>query len=153
MRVDPVVSASLDILAPADIKLYVKPSAALNAQSWQKTQGAVTQWHWQQNALPEITLQAGMPRSVHLFPMLQVTTLPNWNAVAVWADRLFAPHMVMDAGILGIAQGLQKNAKTAQDKTKNLFAYMQDKIRYVFAHVGAAVMSLTPPQILLKWLR
>ncbi|MFO1369730.1 MAG: DUF3857 domain-containing protein [Marinagarivorans sp.] len=136
MRVDPVVSASLDILAPADIKLYVKPSAALNAQSWQKTQGAVTQWHWQQNALPEITLQAGMPRSVHLFPMLQVTTLPNWNAVAVWADRLFAPHMVMDAGILGIAQGLQKNARTAQDKTKNLFAYMQDKIRYVFAHVG-----------------
>ena len=79
---------------------------------------------------------SGYAAQCALFPMLQVTTLPNWNAVAVWADRLFAPHMVMDAGILGIAQGLQKNAKTAQDKTKNLFAYMRDKIRYVFTHVG-----------------
>lgn len=136
MRVDPVVSASLDIYAPTGLVLQVKPSAALKAEFWQKTQGAVTRWHWQQNQLPEITLQAGMPRSVNLFPMLQVTTLPNWNAVALWADGLFTPHMVIDASILAIAQGLQKNAKTPQEKAKNLFAYMQDKIRYVFAHVG-----------------
>ena len=136
MRVDPVLSASLDIFAPTGLSLYVKPSAALKAESWQKNQGAVTQWHWQQNQLPEIILQAGMPRSVNLFPMLQVTTLPNWNAVALWADGLFTPHLVMDNTITAIAQTLQKNAKTPQDKTKNLFAYMQDKIRYVFAHVG-----------------
>ncbi|HMY40483.1 MAG TPA: DUF3857 and transglutaminase domain-containing protein, partial [Marinagarivorans sp.] len=136
MRVDPVVSASLDIFAPERLKLYVKPSAALKAEFWQKQQGALTQWHWQQNQLPEIILQSGMPRSVNLFPMLQVTTLPNWNAVALWADGLFAPHMVMDASITGIAQTLQKSAKTPQDKAKNLFGFMQDKIRYVFAHVG-----------------
>jgi len=136
MRVDPVVSASLDIFAPAQIILNVKPSAALKADFWQKKQGTITQWHWQQNGLPEIMLQAGMPRSVNLFPMLQVTTVPNWNSVALWADNLFKPHLVTDASIISIAQSLQKNAKTPQDKAKNLFAYMQDKIRYVFAHVG-----------------
>ncbi len=136
MRVDPVVSASLHIIAPAHINLYVKPSAGLKADSWQQKQGAITHWHWQQNQLPEITLQAGMPRSVNLFPMLQVTTVPNWQKVAQWADGLFSPHLVMDASIISLAKSIQKNAKTPGEKTKNLFAYMQAKIRYVFAHVG-----------------
>ncbi|MEY4588240.1 MAG: hypothetical protein RL497_316 [Pseudomonadota bacterium] len=136
MRVDPIIEASLDIFAPSTMPLHVKPSEKLTAQFWQKKQGAITQWHWQQAQSPEIILQSGMPRSVHLFPMLQVTTLPNWNAVALWADGLFTPHLVTDASITAIAQGIQKNTKTSEDKVKNLFAYMQDKIRYVFAHVG-----------------
>lgn len=136
MRVDPVVEASLDIFAPTSITLTAKPSDALKAQFWQKKQGGITQWHWQQNQLPEIILQSAMPRSVQLFPMLQITTLQNWSSVALWADALFAPHLVSDPSILAIAQNLQKNAKTPADKLKNLFAFMQDKIRYVFAHVG-----------------
>ncbi|HEY6530408.1 MAG TPA: DUF3857 domain-containing protein [Cellvibrionaceae bacterium] len=136
MRVDPVIEASLDIFAPTNMTLYSKSSDALHAQFWQKDRGGITQRHWQQNQLPEIILQTGMPRSVHVFPTLQVTTVANWNSVALWADGLFAPHLLTDANIVAIAQGLQKNAKTPADKLKNLFAFMQGKIRYVFAHVG-----------------
>lgn len=136
MRVDPVGEASLDIYAPDTINFQVKTSSALKVQHWKKTHPGQTQWHWQQTALPEIVLQSDMPRDINLFPMLQVSTIGQWNLVASWADGLISPHIVTDDTILSIARDLQKNAKNPADKVKNLFAYMQDKIRYVFAHVG-----------------
>jgi hypothetical protein len=135
-RLDPVLQARFEVFAPPSLKLHAHASSAVTAKPARKTLAGQDYWLWEQKNLPEVILQNGMPRDLDKFPVVQISSLASWQAVSRWADALIAPHSQADEKIKTLALQLGPVGTSPEQKIKNLYQFMQEKVRYVFAHVG-----------------
>ncbi len=135
-RADAILTSELSITAPTNINLFssdVTPYQITQKRSEKDQQQTLT---WTGKNIAKIELQSDMPREHDYAPYLRVATTDKWNDVARWADGLVEPHLLSDAAIAQIVVDIKKTALTPDAKVKAVYQTIQDRIRYVFAHVG-----------------
>lgn len=135
-RLDAVKEASLEIITPANMPLSLQASKALTATVNKKTENGKTYYSWQQKNTAAMELQANMPRTRDIFPVLQLSTLTSWQAVADWGTPLMAPHINTNAALEAAVGQIKTPQASALETIKNTYGYLQGHVRYVFAHVG-----------------
>jgi tetratricopeptide (TPR) repeat protein len=91
---------------------------------------------WKGKNLPKEELQESMPRDERRSAQLRVSSAGSWQQIASWADKLASPHIVTDANLDKLINEISKKAKTPDEKVRAVYQAIQEKVRYVFAHVG-----------------
>jgi hypothetical protein len=135
-RADAITTSELIINAPAGIKLFNSDTSRYpitQKRSEKNNRQTVT---WTGKNLANIELQSDMPREHDYAPYLRVATTDQWNDIALWADSLIEPHLSSDVALTQIVTDIRKTALTPEAKVKAVYQTIQDRIRYVFAHVG-----------------
>ena len=136
VRSDTVLSTEVSITAPQKMTFYSNDLTNLKiAKSRQQKNGRQT-LTWKGKNLPKIELQDSMPRVDRRSTQLRVSTLESWQGIAQWANQLAEPHVVSDANLDKLISAISKTAITPEEKAKAVYKAIQEKVRYVFAHVG-----------------
>ena len=135
-RADSIITSELQITAPASISLVGSDTSRYPIIEKRSTKGAQQTVTWTGKNLAKIELQNAMPREHDYAPYLRVSTTSQWSDIALWADSLVKPHLVSDAKLKELIADIKKTAFTPEEKTKAVYRAIQDRVRYVFAHVG-----------------
>ncbi|QEI11492.1 DUF3857 domain-containing protein [Cellvibrio japonicus] len=137
-RADTVHTAEISISAPESVQLVFNDLGrfGIRHQVRADQRPGYRLWRWSGNQLAAVDLQSGMPREHSYTPGLRVGTIADWHTIARWADQLVEPHLVTDSKLDKVIADIRKTAKTPADKVKAVYQLLQDKVRYVFAHVG-----------------
>ena len=135
-RADSIITSELQITAPKGITLVSTDTKKFNISEKRSQKGEQQQITWTGKSLPKIELQSSMPREHDYAPYLRVATTAQWNDVALWANQLITPHLVSDAKLNQLIADIKKTAFTPEAKVKAVYQAIQDRVRYVFAHVG-----------------
>lgn len=135
-RADAISTSELTINAPATIKLFSSDTSRYAIAFKHSEKNNRQTLSWSGTNLPKIELQSDMPREHDYAPYLRVATTNSWNDVARWADNLIEPHLLSDVALQTIVSDIKKSAPTPEAKIKAVYKTIQDRIRYVFAHVG-----------------
>lgn len=135
-RADSIVTSQVQITAPANVTFTSNDTSHYQIAQQRSIKGAQQTLTWTGKNLPKIELQNSMTREHNYAPYLRVATTANWNDVARWANSLVAPHLVSDAKLNELIAEIKRTALTPEQKTKAVYRAIQDRVRYVFAHVG-----------------
>lgn len=135
-RLDPVVQREIVIDMPAHIPLHSRLLGPDKFRHKTKKEGARKLWIWQANDLPEVKIQGWMPRGVEWVPKLMVSTDNAWQTVVSWSRDLFLPHLSLDDNLKAEVALIKENAQTTEEKVREVYALLDRRVRYVFAHVG-----------------
>lgn len=135
-RADAILTSELSITAPAAIKLFSSDTSAYRITQTHSEKDRQQTITWTGKNIASIELQNNMPRAHDYAPYLRVATTDKWNDVARWADSLVEPHLLSDAALANIVSDIKKTSPTPEAKVKAVYQTIQDRIRYVFAHVG-----------------
>lgn len=135
-RADKVLLSELEIIAPDTSPLYFNDASQYGVKLKQSSKKNKQVYFWQVKNLAEVKLQEYMQRDHSYAAYVRVGTVKDWQPVALWADNLITPHLKMDDKMNLLRDEINKTAKTPEQKVKAVYTAMQDKIRYVFAHVG-----------------
>ena len=135
-RVDAVRSASIQVTAPADKPLYLseKHKGAFPFERKQ-AQGRQT-LTWEAQDVPKFLLESNMPFDHGVERFVEVSTIRDWRTINQWAQSLIEPRIKTDAALQATARQLAATATTPDEKVRAVYAYVQNNIRYIFAHVG-----------------
>ena len=135
-RSDAVANTELSIIAPKNFTIYANDLSAFGINKTQHEKNDQQILTWKGRQLPKIELQSNMRRDEHQSAQLRASTMASWQQVANWANQLAIPHIITDANLDKLISELAKKATTPQEKTKAVYQTIQEKVRYVFAHVG-----------------
>jgi tetratricopeptide (TPR) repeat protein len=136
VRSDAVLNTEVSITAPQKITFYSNDLTHLKIAHTRQQKSGVQTLSWKGKNLPKIELQDSMPRVDRRSTQLRVSTLESWQGIAKWANQLAEPHVVSDANLDKLINSIGKTATTPEDKAKAVYKAIQEKVRYVFAHVG-----------------
>lgn len=135
-RSDAVSNTELSISAPKDVKLYSNDLSEMGIVKSSQEKNGRQLLVWKGKNLPKTELQESMPRDERRTAQLRVSSAGSWQQIASWADKLAAPHITTDANLDKLINDISKKAATPEEKVKAVYQAIQDKVRYVFAHVG-----------------
>jgi hypothetical protein len=135
-RVDRVAAIELKITAPKKISIYNNDLSVFGVKQTRQELGDLQVLTWKGKDLPKVVLQDNMSRDHNRSAHLRMSTIGSWQQVADWADDLIAPHLITDSKLDALINSLAKTAITPEEKVKAVYRTLQEKVRYVFAHVG-----------------
>ncbi len=135
-RADKVALSELEIILPESSHFYFNDASRYGVKLKQFSKKNQQIYFWQVKNLAEVKLQEYMQRDHSYAAYVRAGTVKDWQPVAVWADNLISPHLKMDDKMNLLKDEINRTAKTPEQKVKAVYSAMQDKIRYVFAHVG-----------------
>lgn len=135
-RMDPVNDALFEISLPAKMLLKTKYLGPVEAQyESKKSEGVIThKWQWQN--LSSIAVEPFMPSFDSLISRVKVSTSRDWSDVDQWTWGLTKDKFKTHESIKEIAASIAPLSATREEKIKAVYAYLQNNIRYVFAHLG-----------------
>lgn len=135
-RSDAVLHTETSIIAPQKMKFFANDLTNLKISYSRQEKNGLQTLSWKGKNLAKIELQDSMPRVDRRSTQLRVSTMESWQAVARWANQLAEPHVVSDANLDKLIASISQTATTPEEKTKAVYKAIQEKVRYVFAHVG-----------------
>jgi len=135
-RADAVALSDIQITAPARLQFTQNDTHQFNIESKQRNNGQTQTLIWSGKNIPSIELQNSMPREHNYAPSLRIATMSSWQTVARWANALAEPHLITNNALEKIVADITKNAHTPEEKVKGVYQLIQERVRYVFAHVG-----------------
>ncbi|MET0355301.1 MAG: DUF3857 domain-containing protein [Cellvibrio sp.] len=136
IRSDAIANTELSITAPKKMKFYSNDLTNVNIFQKREEKNGLQIITWKGKNLPKIELQDSMPRDESRSTQLRASTMGSWQQVAMWANQLAKPHVVTDANLDKLIASISKTAITPEEKAKAVYQAIQEKVRYVFAHVG-----------------
>ena len=86
--------------------------------------------------MPEIPIEPSMPHYERVLPRIAISTSENWADVAEWTWGLARDKAVADDSVKRIASQLVAANASREEKVHAVYEYLQENIRYVFAHLG-----------------
>lgn len=135
-RSDAILNTELSITAPKSFSFFSNELSHVGIQSSRQEKGNQQILTWKAKNLPKITLQDNMPREDRRSTQLRVSTMGSWQDIAKWANQLSMPHVLTDTKLDKLITELSLKATTPEAKVKAVYQTLQEKVRYVFAHVG-----------------
>lgn len=135
-RLDPVVYRDITINTPSTMPLHIRTLGPKAFKHSTQIQGTRKQWSWQARKLPRIELQGWMPRDVDWTPQLMVSSDNSWRSIVDWSTNLFSPHLKLDKSLQAEVNKIQKQQLTPEARIRAVYALLDQRVRYVFAHVG-----------------
>ena len=135
-RIDPVHSASYEISMPSTISLHSKQLGPFKPDYQQQNKGKNTVHRWQWKALPGVEIESSMPPIDEVMSRVKTSTSRDWSDVDQWTWALAKDKITADPTVKKIAAKLVPANASHEEKIKAVYAYIQENIRYVFAHLG-----------------
>jgi hypothetical protein len=135
-RSDAIISTELTVIAPKAFTIFSNDLSEVGIHYSQQEKGDQQILSWKGKNLPSIVLQDNMPRDERRTAQLRMSTMSSWHDVAKWANQLSTPHVVTDANLDKLIAEIGRKATTPDAKVKAVYQTLQEKVRYVFAHVG-----------------
>lgn len=135
-RADAVAMSEIHITAPAALVFSKNDTSVFNIHEKSSTRGKSQTLSWTGKKIPAIELQNAMPREHNYAPSLRIATMDSWQTVAQWSNALVTPHLKTNPAIEKLVADINKLALSPEAKTKEVYRIIQDRVRYVFAHVG-----------------
>lgn len=136
VRSDAIAHTEFTISAPKTMKLFYNDLSRAGITFSRQEKNNQQILLWQGKNLPKVVLQDNMPRDDQRYTQLRASTIGSWQEMARWANQLSAPHAVSDANLDKLINDIRKKALTPDAKVKAVYQTIQEKVRYVFAHVG-----------------
>jgi len=136
MRSDAIANTELSITAPKQLTLFSNDLNDAHITRTRQEKNDMQILTWKGKNLPKVVLQDSMPRDEHRTAQLRASTMGSWQQIAKWANQLSTPHVVTDANLEKLIHEISKKAITPDEKVKAVYQALQEKVRYVFAHVG-----------------
>ena len=134
VRADPVVDYLATLSAPSDVEFSISTPKA--AKFSRNIKGDRQTLSWSAKNLPLFPLENGMPVYLGLGQRIDISTVKDWSEIATWADALFAPRIETALSLKLVAEKLSKNVENREQAIKAVYGFIQENVRYVFAHVG-----------------
>lgn len=135
-RADAILNTELTITAPKQFTLINNDMSSVGITKTKQEKGDLQILTWRGKNIPKEEFQESMPRDERRSTQLRAGTMTEWNLVAAWANALATPHIVTDANLDKLIAEIAKKAITPEEKVKAVYQAVQEKVRYVFAHVG-----------------
>lgn len=135
-RSDAITNTELSIIAPKKLTLLYNDLSNIGITHTKQEKNNQQLLTWKGKNLPKIVLQDSMPRDEKRTTQLRASTMASWQDIAQWANQLATPHVVTDANLDKLINEISKKSLTPDAKVKAVYQTLQEKIRYVFAHVG-----------------
>jgi len=136
MRSDAIANTEFIITAPKKFPLFYNDLSRSGITLTRQEKNDLQILTWKGKNLPKVVLQDSMPRDEQRFTQLRASTMGSWQDIARWANQLSTPHVVTDANLDKLINEIGKKALTPDEKVKAVYQTIQEKVRYVFAHVG-----------------
>jgi len=136
VRSDAIANTELTITAPNKLTFFANDLSDVNITHTRQEKNDTQILTWKGKNLPKVELQDSMPRDEQRTTQLRASTMGSWQQIASWANQLATPHVVTDANLDKLINNISKTAITPEEKTKAVYQTIQEKVRYVFAHVG-----------------
>lgn len=136
MRSDAIANTELSITAPKKLTIFSNDLSNVNITQTRQEKNDMQILTWKGKKLPKVVLQDSMPRDEHRSTQLRASTMGSWQQIAKWANQLSTPHAITDANLDKLINDISKKSITPDEKVKAVYQTLQEKVRYVFAHVG-----------------
>lgn len=145
-RADKVKYFSYKRSLPANVTFKTQTYAGItNKAKILKQQDRIVT-HYQQRDIPEVAIEAYMPDIDRVRPAIAGSSSSDWSLVSQWFWHKVAPQLVVTEEIQKVIDSM-KLAATASDteKVQAVYNYMQNNIRYVYAHISNGGYDPHPP--------
>ncbi|MBM96283.1 MAG: hypothetical protein CMI09_10630 [Oceanospirillaceae bacterium] len=150
-RADPVARFSLTFVTPDSVNLNTVVTAGKKNDARVSKRNGKTFHEWNWNNLPEHPLEAATPELSTLMPFVRASTSMDWGPFSQWAMSNYAikPAYLQQTRDVVAQLGLSANA-SEEDKLRAVYRYMQNRVRYVYAHLGRGGFTPHSPEETLK---
>lgn len=140
-RADPVHHFRYLTRHPKSISFFSEVYGPFKAKPKLSVKGEQQQAQWQWRDIAGVEIEAAMPETHLVFPMVRRSTSRDWSLVDSWSWQKIKPSLESNGEsnkrLQAIIQAMNLADDASElDKVKAVYAYLQDNIRYVFAHVG-----------------
>lgn len=135
-RADSVYASEFSITAPKNMMFYHNDLMMFGLEKSRYEKDNLQVISWKGKKLAKVTLQESMPRHLTRSAHLRISTIESWQQIAEWANKLSEPHIATSANIDALVTEISKKTITHTEKVKAVYQAVQERVRYVFAHVG-----------------
>ena len=132
----PVKISKFIVHAPSNLKIN---SQILNAPGLKPSisqHGGTTTYYWAMTNLSDVDREPMMPPDRYVFPMIQVSSLGDWQDIAHWYWSLAKDREVITPDLHQVVLQQIAGKTTDEDKAKALFYWVEQNIRYVAVELG-----------------
>lgn len=136
MRADAVRNATLTVSAPDNKTLTISKTERPDFTFSLKKSNGRQQLVWDAKNVTPFVMEDQMPVNYGVDHFVVVSTLPGWQSVNAWAKGLIDPKLQLDDKLRQIVADIAAKATTKEEKVRGVYAYLQNNVRYIFAHVG-----------------
>lgn len=135
-RIDPVYFSRQELVMPASIELRSKVVGPLSPDYDRKVNAdsVVHSWTWQR--LAAVPMEAAMPPVDTFMSRVRLSTGADWSQVSDWTMSLAKEKFKANPEVAAVAASLVSADADRQQKIRAVYGYLQENIRYVFAHLG-----------------
>ena len=135
-RADFTHFSEIIVTTPKTTKLHFQTSKAFNIKYKKEKSSSQISHTWSIRNIPSVTLQNYLPENIELTPSIDISTMKEWKKINQWASYLIEPKIKSNSTVKKIADRIREKTNNKLEQIKHVFNYMQENIRYVFAHLG-----------------
>lgn len=135
-RADPVINYRYSLTHPDSVKFYNTVYGDFPKKPKITSSNGKTTSLWEWKKIPELVIEAGMPPSYEVTPMISSSTVDSWKNVDEWFWGLVADKLETTPKLQAVIDDINRNFVTEEEKIQAVYAYIQNNIRYVYAHMG-----------------
>ncbi|WP_171966440.1 DUF3857 domain-containing protein [Mariprofundus micogutta] len=135
-RADPVREASYELNLPKQMQIHIKEfgPGKTDYDVANKANRQVHMWSW--DRLPAISIEGNMPDFDTLRKRIRVSTSKQWMDVDSWSWNLVRDKFQSTSAVSKLAKKIARPGDSRDKKIRAVYAYLQQNIRYVYAHLG-----------------
>ena len=135
-RADPVINYRYSRTVPKGMKFTTKVYGDFNAKPKVTTSGDSETATWVWRDIPGRVIENAMPSAYKINSMIVSATDTSWAKVDQWFWEKVEDKFELTPALKAITDEIQKNHTSKSDQIKAVYAYVQNNIRYVYAHIG-----------------
>ncbi len=136
-RADYVHHYEYALTVPADTELAMEAFAGFPDSPKVTSRDNAKHYTWSMEHIPQVKSEGWMPLARTFIPTLHYSTLTDWSAVDAWTWGNVADKLADSDAVKKAVRSLELPAKpTRDDKLRAVYGYLQNNVRYVFAHLG-----------------
>ena len=138
------------ILADPDQSLQIKSFLGEPLREVANRETPLREWrHEVFNKIP-VTGEPAVPAAVRVYGELQVSSFPNWAAVADWADALYPDTAQLPPDLRAEAASILSMTEDPRKRAKAALAHVQSTIRYLGLEMGHGAYQPRAPELVWK---
>lgn len=123
------------VICPKNKALHFYPRGIAAAPTEEVHNGErISQWETRNQ--PRVDPEPGMPPLSDVVPMLEVSSIPDWNAFTDWYYHLIRKQFESSAAIRSKVRELTANCTTDEEKARALYNFVVQEIRYIAWEFG-----------------
>lgn len=136
-RADFVHNHSYALHYSSNVNINVKKYANFKPKLTVKKSNGFTTKTWSSTNVEALSSERWYPLSETAVPQLRISNLSHWSDVNTWSWEKIKDKFKPTNKLRSIVQSFNLSEKASKDeKVRAVYAYLQNNIRYVFAHLG-----------------